>query len=164
MSKLRAWEFFSAVMALGLILQLGILALLPVPAVADNPVVNFPDGNLQAVIRLAISKPVGDIHASELAVLTTLDANSKGIINLTGLEYCTNLNSLTLISNQISDLSPLTGLTKLTYLQMWGNRISNLTPLAGLTNLNRLTLNDDQIGDIGPLAGLTKLTYLDLGK
>jgi Leucine-rich repeat (LRR) protein len=162
LSKLRAWKFFSAVMALVLVLQLGFLAGLTVPTVAADPVVTFPDTNMEAAIRVAISKPVGDIHASELAILTTLDANGKGIINLTGLEYCINLTYLNLWDNQISNLAPLAGLTNLTYLNLQSNQISNLTPLVGLTNLTYLNLWSNQINNLAPLVGLTNLTYLGL--
>ena len=41
--------------------------------------------------------------------------------------------------------------------------ISDITPLAGLTNLTSIYLSDNNISDITPLAGLTNLTYLDLG-
>lgn len=54
-------------------------------------VVNFPDTNLEAVIREAIGKPEGDIYQSDLEGLTKFSAEYKGIANLSGLEYCTNL-------------------------------------------------------------------------
>ena len=49
-----------------------------------------------------------------------------------------------------------------TELDLWANNISDLTPLAGLTNLGVLYLNDNNISDVTPLAGLTKLTVFDL--
>jgi len=127
-----------------------------------DPIVTFPDPNLEAAIRTAISKPTGDIHASELTTLTTLIADYKGIANLKGLEYCTNLTQLNLNSNQISDLTPLASLTKLTYLVLDRNQISNLAPLAHLNNLTDLSLWLNQISDISPMASLTNLTYLQL--
>ena len=47
--------------------------------------------------------------AADLAELTTLEAKSSGIADLSGLEYCTNLTGLGLEENQISDLSPFGG-------------------------------------------------------
>ena len=44
-----------------------------------------------------------------------LDASQKTIRSLEGLQYATNLKSLDLSGNQITDLGPLAGLTKLTY-------------------------------------------------
>jgi Leucine-rich repeat (LRR) protein len=75
--------------------------------------VNFPDSNLEAKIRDAISKPTGTIYGTDLEQLTYLNASYSSITNLTGLEYCINLISLNLYKNQISDISPLAGLTNL---------------------------------------------------
>ena len=47
--------------------------------------------------------------------------------------------------NQITDLSPLTGLTKLWPLWLHGNLITDLTPLAGLTKLEDLYLFENPI-------------------
>jgi len=152
---------------------------------AANPGVTFPDPNLEAAIREALTNPSGPIYAAELAGLTRLQASSKGIENLSGLQYCTNLTSLSLgsneisdisplgdlinltdlnlESNQISDISPLANLTNLTYLYLWSNEISDISPLANLTDLTHLYLVSNEISDISPLANLTDLTYLCLG-
>lgn len=78
----------------------------PVPT-STNGEVFFPDANLEAAIRNAISKSSGDIHQADLAGLTTLNAGNKGISNLTGLESCTSLSSLDLSYNEIADIAPL---------------------------------------------------------
>ena len=72
---------------------------------------------------------------------------------------------LDLSNNQITDISPLAGLTNLTnfgLLNLGRNKISDLSPLAGLTNLERLNLSYNQISDLSPLKGLTNLKSLDL--
>jgi hypothetical protein len=140
-------------------------ASITINVVKPDPIVNFPDAGLQAAIRAAINKPTGDIHASDLTVLTALDAHNmynQWISNLSGIEYCTNLTSLQLYENHITDLTPLAGLNKLTLLYLDHNIISSLTPLAGLKNLTSLTLNDNQISNLMPLAGLKNLTSLTL--
>ncbi len=125
-------------------------------------VARFSDPNLEAAIRTAISKPSGDIFASELQSLTSLDASGKNIATIEGLQYCTNLTTLSLESNKIINIGVLAGLTKLTSLGLWNNKISNINPLTGLTNLTFLALGVNQISDISALAGLTKLTTLGL--
>jgi len=96
--------------------------------------VEFEDTDLEKVIRTAINKPSGDIYASELMELKKLDAGSDGIISINGIEYCSSLEKLYLDDNQISDLSPLAGLTSLEALILIGN-----------------PLNDEAINDIIPL-------------
>ncbi len=45
---------------------------------------------------------------------------------------------------------------------MWDNQISDLTPLQGLTSLTKLYLPENCISDLFPLLGLSVLVYLDL--
>ena len=86
------------------ILRLTVLAILLVTMVLAVPqtafetladeVVTFPDANLEAVIREAISKPTGDIYQSELEGITELMAGGKGVTNISGLEYCISMERL----------------------------------------------------------------------
>jgi len=133
---------------------------------SDETPVTFPDTNLEAAIREAIDKPEGLIFTSDLNGLTSL--KTKGITDLTGLEYCSNLTELVLDYSQISDLSPLASLTNLTALDLeWSGRgysIFDLSPLQNLTELTRLhiTGSRNQISDLSPLASLTNITDLYL--
>ena len=124
--------------------------------------VNFPDLALEAVIRSAIGKPTGDIRDTDLIGLTSFDAASRGIADLEGMQYCTDLTWLYLYDNQISDIAPLAKLTNLAWLSLDDNQISDTAPLAKLTNLWYLNLSHNQIVDISALSGLTNLTRLDL--
>ncbi len=125
-------------------------------------VVTFPDPGLEAAVRAAIGKPMGDIPEWHLVELTTLDAGDRVISGLAGIEHCVNLQLLSLDHNQITDLVPLVGLTALKTLYLENNQISDLAPLAGLTALKTLSLENNQISDLAPLAGPTALTVLSL--
>jgi Leucine-rich repeat (LRR) protein len=70
------------------------------------------------------------------------------------------LEGLSLSNNQITDITPLVGLTNLTSLSLHDAQITDLTQLAGFTNLTILGLGGNQITDITPLAGLTNLSTL----
>lgn len=129
---------------------------------SGTDIVTFPDPNLESVIRNALGKPQGDITTADLARIIKLDGFSKGITDLTNIQYCVNLTELDLRHNRIADISPLSKLTKLTTLYLRDNRISDITPLSNLTGLVDLTLRNNQISDISPLAGLTRLKYLYL--
>ena len=130
--------------------------------------VDIPDANLRAVIADSLGKARNaPITQAEMASLTRLEAQDMGIRDLTGLEFATNLTDLDLgpewssgllvNSNEISNLSPLEGLTNLTRLELTNNNISDLSPLAGLTNLTTLWLPFNLISDISPLTNLTKI-------
>ena len=77
------------------------------PTQPDDGAVSFPDANLEEAIRSAISKPSGSIYPADLESLTTLHASHSEISDLTGLEYCVNLNDLDLSHNNIKDIKPL---------------------------------------------------------
>ncbi len=136
MTKSRVWRRLPIVITLMLVLGLCAAG----PLGCGDTVVVIPDAGLQAAVREALNKPEGDIYASELAWLQELDAASRDIQDLTGLEYCTNLEALGLWDNQISDLSPLAKLTSLTWLTLAENQISDLSPLADLSKLTMLSL------------------------
>ena len=128
----------------------------------------------------------GDVTATHLAAITSLDLNNKGITTLqegdfdgltalttldlgynsisdiSTLQNLTNLTSLSLDDNSISDISTLQNLTNLTSLSLSSNSISDISPLEDLTNLTWLNLSDNSISDISPLEDLTNLTALFL--
>ena len=124
----------------------------------EDPEVIFQDENLEAAVRSAIGVPEGPIFQADLEGLTSLTASNVGIIDLTGLEYATDLTVLQLDNNNITDLSPLSGLTGLTHLYIWENsNLSDLSPIANLTQLQELAANGLQVQDVGPLQNLTEL-------
>jgi Leucine-rich repeat (LRR) protein len=136
--------------------------LLPSPTAKADDVVHFLDPNLRAAVGQAIGKPSGDIYESDLQDLRSLDADSRHIKDLTGVEYCTSLNVLDLAGNEISDIAPLSDLTSLSRLLLAGNHIEDITPLSNLRNLTTLDLSGNEVTDIAPLSGLTSLTWLGL--
>jgi Leucine-rich repeat (LRR) protein len=139
-----------------------LLSAIPVGAAASE-VVSFPDANLEDAVRVALGKPVGDVTTDDMATLTALVADERGISDLSGLGYAVNLRELHLTSNQISDISHLASLTNLEYLDLDSNQISDISHLAGLENLLLLYLGSNQISNLEPLAGLENLQVLYLG-
>ena len=135
------------------------------PEQKPGAVVRIPDPNLRAAIAEALGKsPNAPITVEEMERLGRLDARNRGIQDLTGLQFAINLRSrLDLRDNQISDISPIAGLTELRELEINRNTISDISPVRGLTNLTLLVLKGNQISDISPIAGLINLRrlYLD---
>ena len=90
---------------------------------------------------------------AQLQGLTTLSANSNVITSLSGLQYATNLQTLTLMPDNwtapghLTDLSPLSGLLHLTTLALVDTGIGNsqLTTLESLSHLQSLDLRDNGI-------------------
>ncbi len=120
------------------------------------------DENLEAAIRSLLDKQTGEILASELLTIDSLDAAQNQISDISGLEHCLNMRYLRLHTNQISDLSPLTGLTKIDRLALYTNQITDINPLAGMTSLELLYLGWNQIEDITILENMPFLRSLAL--
>ena len=132
-------------------------------AFAQDQNITFPDEKLAAVVREALELGTTDpITPTELATVTSLDGYSRGIVDLTGLEYATGLTTLGLWGNSISNLTPLARLTNLRSLYLSANSVSNVAPLVYLRNLSTLVLNDNLISDVAPLAYLRNLKQLYL--
>jgi len=132
---------------------------------SEEDVAIFLDKNLEQAIRERIRKPEGSIHIADLEKLTSLTISLvfEQLSDLTGLEHCINLTKLKLAKNGISDIAPLAPLTNLTELSLELNEVNDISPLASLTNLTWLQLGGNNISEISPLASLVNLTFLDIG-
>ena len=125
-------------------------------------VVPLPDPNLRSAIAEALGKSSNaPMTTEEMARLERLDARSRGIRDLTGLQFATNLSWLHLRYNQITDFSPIAGLIGLRELWINDNPMSDISPVRGLINLTRLEFDHTLVSDISPVRGLTNLTYLE---
>ncbi|EBF5152494.1 leucine-rich repeat domain-containing protein [Listeria monocytogenes] len=134
----------------------------------------FPDANLAEGIRSKLGKAsVSDtVTQSELNTIYTINDwvndgyyEISGVANLSGMEHLINLTYVNLGNgNQISDISPLSGLLNLRILHLGYNQISDISPLSGLLNLRELYLERNQISDISPLSGLVNLRWLYLDR
>ena len=133
------------------------------PDVLPGGQVHFPDSNLRAAVAEALGKSINaPITAGEMGTLSELEAINRGIQNLTGLQFASNMRWLDVRDNQFWDLSPLAGLIELRTLALDSNNISDLSHLNGLENLTELRFNYCQVSDLSPLTGLINLRHLDL--
>ena len=124
--------------------------------------VHIPDPHLRATIAEVVGKNLNaPINVEEMEKLEKLEAWSRDIQDLTGLQFATNLSHLDVSNNQISDLSPIAGLIALRALIVARNPISDISPLRDLTNLNHLTFHHTSVSDPSPIAGLINLKGLD---
>ena len=164
-------RFTISILLFSLCLTLGMMA--------QAAVVSIPDATLRAVLESALGKNTGDVITdAELGTITSLQMNSwrlddnyggGRVSDLTGLEYCLNLNDLDLNGNPIdeADLSKLAGLTKLSSLNLGNNElIQSLSALQNLTKLVKLDLNHNngqgRINDISVVQTMPELQSLNM--
>jgi hypothetical protein len=101
---------------------------------------------------------------SKLEALRLLGVNGFQLDDLEPLVHLANLESLTLVSDGITDVESLAGLTNLRTLHLHGeNHIDDIGPLAGLTNLEVFNIgglidySGNAVDDISPVANMKNL-------
>lgn len=149
-----------------------------------NREVAFSDPLLEAEIRRVINKDAGTLYIRDVRSITSLDLGHAGINSISGLQYLTNLNTLSLQGNAgldvyvlssmrslrslnlrdtgVVDISFLRGLTQLRTLNLRGNLIEDVTVLAHLRKLKDLNFSSNKVVDISALGVLTNLEDLVL--
>ncbi len=122
----------------------------------------IPDPNLRAAIAERLGTAPASLTETDLARLTELVADERGIRDLRGLEYAVRLERIELRHNSISDVSPLAGLVRLNNIKLRGNKITDVSPLGNLINVDWLGLEENAITDLSALQGLVKLNGIGI--
>ncbi len=134
----------------------------PRPAAPPKTSLQDMPRSLRSAIARALDKPVEKLRSEDLPNVTELDLSNTELTDVSPLAGLTGLQTLWLHNTQVSDLSPLAGLSGLQTLYLGNTQVSDLSPLARLTGLQTLYLNYTQVSDVSPLAGLTGLQRLRL--
>ncbi len=128
-----------------------------------SQLVNIPDAAMLQAVRDELGIPTGGISCAAMADLESLNAFNAGIIDLEGMQHARNVSDLSFSANEISDVTPLSGLTSLVSLNLNANFITDVGPLENLTNLESLYVCcplEGTISDVDPLSSLNKLEIL----
>lgn len=131
--------------------------------VIEDDKVTIKDSKLKTeLLKYDINKD-GELSKNEMQNIRELRiTDNKGITDLTGLEYATNMEGIDFMDNKITNISPLANLKSLKYLVIMNANISDISPLASLTSINNLSLYNNNITDISALANLKSLKYLTI--
>ena len=132
----------------------------------------FPNVKFVWMIQVGAWEMRTDITAFSKGNRKTFPNNMGGFVDekkanlhdedIVPLKYCTDLVFLDLgHGNRITDLTPLSGLTKLRALIVSMNKIEDISPLKSLTNLECLEIYQNPITDISTVTALPKLRYLN---
>ena len=124
--------------------------------------VSIPDPGLNAALRQALNKPVGPLTPQDMLGLTNLDARSRSISNVEGLQAARNLFSLFLDFNSLTNFDVPNTLTNLNVLNLGLNPLTRLSIPSGLTKLRILAMDNCLLTNLTLPADLTGLSTLDL--
>ncbi|QWH04816.1 leucine-rich repeat domain-containing protein [Bacillus mycoides] len=126
------------------------------------------DKNLQQHInkknfgRENLNAPITKEDLLQIKTLEILKEKEKEIKDLTGLEYMTNLENLTLEGVGLKNIEFISNLKQLKDVNVSHNKIEDITPLSSLENLQWLNLADNHIKDVSVLGSMLDLLSLKL--
>ena len=131
---------------------------------AKPPTVEIADPILEKAIRAQFNRPRNmELTEVDLAV-TSLSFDDKKLTEVPkGLEKLTQLESLDLQYNQLTDVTGLENLTRLTKLNLNVNKLTEVKGLENLAQLEWLWLGGNKLTDVKGLEKLTQLEVLYLG-
>ena len=128
---------------------------------------------LTTVMRLELRKqciedltPLQDLVQLQVLDLTRRKANNQAHAHFSDLAPLRKLRSLVELrlcgADRVSDVAPLSGLTRLRTLDLSHTKVADVSPLRHLASLEDLQLAETAVRDVTPLYGLTKLRKLSL--
>ena len=161
------------------------------PTFASSPGITFEEPLIEQAVRLALNKGANEpILETDLLCVTELyicgdkavgsneafeeqishfannDGTVKngGLASLNDLAKFKNLKIIHITLEDITDLTPLSGLEALEYIDLRHNPLEDVSPLASLPMLNNLCLFETRVSDLSPLSSCMMLEYLSVGK
>ena len=145
-----------------------IVAVAPQPTPTPTPpnivTANAMNPIIEKAIRKSINKPTGELTKADFEKVTKLNLDGNKLTEIpNGLEKLTQLKSLFLNGNQLTDVKGLEKLTQLEWLYLGNNQLTSVKGLEKLTNLEKLNVFNNNLIDANGLEKLTQLQQVNLG-
>ncbi|TPV40240.1 leucine-rich repeat domain-containing protein [Bacillus dicomae] len=112
--------------------------------------------------RENLNTPITKEDLLKVKSLIVVEAKSKGIKDVSGLEYMKNLENLTLEEVKLENIQFISNLRQLKSVSITYGELKDIGPLAELEHLEFLTLRNNKISDLSPLSQMKKIKMLDL--
>ncbi|QWG43374.1 LPXTG cell wall anchor domain-containing protein [Bacillus mycoides] len=118
--------------------------------------------NKENLGRENLNAPITKEDLLQIKTLEILKEKEKEIKDVTGLEYMTNLENLTLEGVGLKNIEFISNLKQLNNVNVSHNQIEDITPLSSLKNLQWLNLADNHIKDVTVIGSMLGLLSLNL--
>ncbi|MEK6519236.1 leucine-rich repeat domain-containing protein [Bacillus thuringiensis] len=112
--------------------------------------------------RENLDTPITKEDLLKVKSLIVVEAKNKGIQDVSGLEYMTNLENLKLEEVKLKNIKFISKLRQLKSLSITYGELEDIGPLAELEHIEFLTLRNNKISDLSPLSQMKKIKMLDL--
>ena len=135
-----------------------------VPTEDPDPVVTFNDSVFEAAFRAMYDLEGITIRYSDLLAYKDLCLSGCGLTDISDIMKFENLVYVDLGDNpELSDIRPLSVLSKLSTVILYYTDVSDISPLASLSKLQKLDLDGCKVSNLAPLSMLVLLEDLHLG-
>ena len=135
-----------------------------VPTEDPDPVVTFNDSVFEAAFRAMYDLEGITIRYSDLLAYKDLCLSGCGLTDISDIMKFENLVYVDLGDNpELSDIRPLSVLSKLSTVILYYTDVSDISPLASLSKLQKLALDGCKVSNLAPLSMLVLLEDLHLG-
>lgn len=129
-----------------------------------DPVVIFNDSVFEAAFRAMYGREGETIRYSDLLEYEDLCLSGCGLTDISDIMKFENLVYVDLGDNpELSDIRPLSVLSKLSTVILYYTDVSDIGPLASLSKLQKLDLDGCKVSNLAPLSMLVLLEDLHLG-
>ncbi|WP_242294795.1 NEAT domain-containing protein, partial [Bacillus cereus group sp. BfR-BA-01381] len=112
--------------------------------------------------RENLNDPITKEDLLQVKSLIVVEAKSKGIKDISGLEYMTNLESLTLEEVKLENIQFISKLRQLKSVSITYSELEDIGPLAELEHIETLLLRNNKISDLNPLSKMKNVKILDV--
>ncbi|MES5942102.1 MULTISPECIES: leucine-rich repeat domain-containing protein [unclassified Bacillus cereus group] len=112
--------------------------------------------------RENLNTPITKEDLLKVKSLIVVEAKSKGIKDVSGLEYMTNLENLMLEEIKLENIHFISKLRQLKSLSITYGELKEIGPLAELEHIESLSLRNNKISDLSSLSQMKKIKMLDL--
>ncbi|MFB5577898.1 NEAT domain-containing protein [Bacillus cereus] len=112
--------------------------------------------------RENLNAPITKEDLLKVKSLIVVEAKSKGIKDVSGLEYMTNLENLTLEEVKLENIKFISNLRQLKSVSITYAELEDIGPLAELEHIESLSLRNNKISNLSPLSQMKKIKLLDL--
>ncbi|MBJ8107581.1 NEAT domain-containing protein, partial [Bacillus cereus group sp. N8] len=112
--------------------------------------------------RENLNTPITKEDLLKIKSLIVVEAKSKGVKDVSGLEYMTNLENLMLEEVKVENIQFISKMRQLKSLSITYGELEDIGPLAELEHVEILSLRNNKISDLSPLSHMKKINMLDL--
>ncbi|MBE7150853.1 internalin, partial [Bacillus mycoides] len=109
-----------------------------------------------------LDAPITKKDLLQVKSLIVVEAKSKGIKDISGLEYMTNLESLKLEEVKLENIQFISKLRQLKSVSITYSELEDIGPLAELEHIETLSLRNNKISDLNPLSKMKNVKILDV--